>query len=253
MTGTTPYLTACEEMHLLIQADSDGELDAAGAAVLAAHVADCPGCAALARELGALSGNLRSALRVVPAPASLRATLAPPAAPRPPRPAWWRWEWRLAGGFATGAALTAAALLLWPPGGAPDDGVALELMSGHVRALQPGHLIDVASTDRHTVKPWFEGRIDFVPPVPDLSAEGYRLEGGRLDAVGGRTAAVLVYRRDRHAINVFIWPSEAMRDATLRRNGIELRQWHRDGLALAAVSDLEALELDRFVRRFSAD
>jgi anti-sigma factor RsiW len=238
MTGTTPSAHACAEMQLLIQADLDGELDAAATAALAAHVQDCPGCAALQAELAGLSRRLR-ALPREQAPARLRAMLAPPAAPA--RGRQWRWPVM---SFAAGAALAACVALLLPQRGA--DRLAADLVADHIRALQPGHLLDVPSSDHHTVRPWFEGRIDFAPPVPDLSAQGFVLEGGRLDVAAGRTVAVLVYRHGKHAINVFVWPG-APATGSVARAGFTLWQWSQGGLGFHAVSDLDVAEFARFV------
>jgi anti-sigma factor RsiW len=152
--------------------------------------------------------------------------------------------------FAAGAALAASVALLLPVA-QPDRGLADELVSGHIRALQPGHLLDVPSTDRHTVKPWFEGRIDFAPPVPDFAAQGFPLEGGRMDVVGGRSVAVLIYRHDKHPINVFVWPG-AVPAGSSSRQGYGLRQWSAGGLGFHAVSDLDPAELDQFVRLWQA-
>ena len=172
----------------------------------------------------------------------------------PPIPPPVRSRWRLAlptATFAAGAALAASILLLAPADA--DRAVATELFSGHVRALQPGHLLDVPSSDRHTVKPWFEGRVDFAPAVPDLAADGFPLVGGRLDVIGGRTVAVLVYRHDRHPINVFVWPGPPQAaEATTRRDGFTLRHWSQHGLTFHAVSDLDPADFAIFTRQFQA-
>ncbi len=246
MTGTTPNPVACDDMKLLVQADLDGELDAAASAVLAGHLRDCPGCAALAAELGGLAHALHHTLRTEAAPARLRAALEAQLMP-PPAPARrrWRFRWPVLS-FGAGAAVAAALVLMVAlPQGDNLDGA---LLSGHIRAMQPGHLIDVPSSDRHTVKPWFEGKLDFAPPVPDLTADGFVLIGGRLDVIEGRSVAVLVYRHDKHPINLFIWPEPGTATGETRRDGYVLRHWHQGGLALHAVSDLDAAELAVFVR-----
>ncbi len=246
MTGTTPHMTACAEMQLLIQADLDGELDAAATTVLAAHVRDCPGCAALQADMTALSRNLHDALRPLPAPPHLRALLEAELAPPPVV----RLRPRLAlPAFTFAAGALAASLLLFAPLSA-DRGIESELFNGHIRALQAAHLLDVPSTDRHTVKPWFEGKLDFAPNVPDFAAEGFPLIGGRLDVIGGRSVAVLVYRRDKHPINVFVWPATGAKSESAARDGYALRRWSRDGLVFSAVSDLDPADLTAFVRLF---
>ncbi|MCW3474505.1 anti-sigma factor family protein [Limobrevibacterium gyesilva] len=240
---------ACEEMQLLIQADLDGELDAAATAVLAAHLRDCAGCAALQRELANLSGRLHAELRPEAAPASLRRALEArlaPAAAAPPAPGGFRRRLAPLLSFGAGAAIAASLALMLPRTGADPDG---ELVAGHIRALQPGHLTDVASSDQHTVKPWFDGRIDYAPPVMDFVAQGFPLVGGRLDYIGGRPVAALVYRRDKHPIDLFVWPSQGSAEPVMdTRNGYNVLRWARDGMAFRAVSDLNAKELADFAR-----
>jgi anti-sigma factor RsiW len=132
--------------------------------------------------------------------------------------------------------------------------VVAALVDDHVRSLQPGHLIDVGSSDRHTVKPWFDGRLDFAPPVKDLAPQGFPLVGGRLDYFGGRAVAALVYESGRHPINLFVWPG---RDAPAlasdgARHGYNFVHWEADGMSLWAVSDLESDRLREFARAWQA-
>lgn len=152
-------------------------------------------------------------------------------------------------GFGLGAACAAVlALLLWSPA---EEGLTRQLVASHIRALQPGHLEDVFSTDKHTVKPWFDGRLDFAPPVKDLAALGFPLKGARLDYLDGRTVAALVYQRDKHIIDLYAWPavrSNAPPQMT-EIHGYNVVHWRRNGMTLWAVSDLEAGQL----RDFAAD
>jgi len=242
----THSVAACEEMRLLIQADLDRELDAAATAVLTAHVQDCPACAALQRDLGDLSGRLRGALMAERAPAALRAALEAkliPAPVIPLRPARTRLLALTA--FGAGAAIAAAIALAVIPA-RHDDGLA-ELVAGHVRALQPGHLTDVVSSDQHTVKPWFDGRIDYAPPVVDFAAQGFVLVGGRLDYIGGRPVAALVYRKDKHPIDLFVWPGQGnAAPETSGRDGYAVVGWSGEGMVFRAVSDLNGPELAAF-------
>ena len=131
------------------------------------------------------------------------------------------------------------------------DATAEDVVNGHVRSLLVDHLFDVRSSDQHAVKPWFLGKLDFTPPVDDLAAIGFPLVGGRLDYVGGRPVAALVYQRRQHTINVFVAPdTDRSRDAIDRRSirGFHLRHWTRDGMSFWAVSDLNEAELTDFAR-----
>ncbi len=124
------------------------------------------------------------------------------------------------------------------------------LVNDHVRALQPGHLLDVVSTDRHTVKPWFDGRTDFAPPVKDLAAPGFPLLGGRLDYLHGRSVAVLVYSRGKHLVELFVWPSSGSNavPARVTLDGYNVVHWTSGGMSLTAISDLEPAGLEQFAR-----
>jgi anti-sigma factor RsiW len=129
--------------------------------------------------------------------------------------------------------------------------LAHEVLAGHLRSLMPGHLMDVASTDQHTVKPWFNGRVDFSPPVSDFAAAGFRLAGGRLDYLDGRTVAALVYRRRKHIVNVFVWPAAESGESTIdstAMDGFNLMHWRRGGMNVWLVSDLNPAELRDLAR-----
>lgn len=159
------------------------------------------------------------------------------------------YQWRIAAGLVIAAAAGwGGATALLQQNVPASSNTENEIVDAHVRSLLPGHLFDVASSDRHTVKPWFTGKTDIAPPVTDLSADGFPLVGGRLDYVDGHSAAVLAYRRGLHTINLFVWRSEAG-DQPARRSivrGYSLLHWASGGLSYWAVSDAAANEVDAF-------
>ena len=248
-------MTDCSAMQLLIQADVDGELDAAATAGVVAHMAGCAACAALHARLLVLSGEIRG-MEPVTAPAELRARVMEELrrGRRARRSSWFGARWFEMGrgwSFGAGLAIAGLAAVLWMPGRVDVVG---DLMAGHVRALQPGHLFDVASSDRHTVKPWFDGRLDFAPPVPDLAGAGFELVGGRLDYLEGRAVAALAYRRRQHVIDVFVWPEAAAGEAAEgSRNGYNYVRWRTGEMTVWAVSDLDMRELREFSAAWRAN
>ncbi len=258
-TGTGPRNADDCGKLLLLQADFDGELDAAQAVVLAEHRASCPVCKRNETILAAARQAARGVAYHHVSPELLRAVAGRIGVPRaeadsaseaPPRctRAWIPWQG--IAGFGAGAALAAAVVLTLLPAGRPESIAAL--VDDHVRALQPGHLLDVVSTSRHTVKPWFDGKLDFAPPVKNLAGAGFPLLGGRLDYVDGRAVAVLVYGRGKHLLELFVWPeSTGMAEpARATRDGYNVIHWQSEGMSLSAVSDLDPAGLAEFVREW---
>ena len=259
---------SCLRTRQMLDAWLDGELDAGTSAALARHAAGCPECGALRNTREDLRAALRAAPRLA-APASLRRALGAgfkaarrpvprwrlPRAPRVPRMlAWWQ-ALLLAG--ATGALAVLATAFVQTGPGREDAATSLreQIVARHVAALASNHLIDVASSDRHVVKPWFQGKVDFAPQVRDLSPQGFALEGARLDQVGGRTAVAVVYRIREHPINLFVWRRADGRDAALDLaivRGFSVAAWSAGGLDYAAVSDVDAGELGRFAGALQA-
>ena len=244
----------CDDALVLVHALADGELDAGHARDVEMHVASCRRCTAefasareMKRALAAM--NLRFA-----APASLRARVEG-AIPKP-RPVASRRT--LLKGFALGSAVSALAasgigvVVLRE---ARESRVMGEAISAHLRSLQGEHLTDVLSSDQHTVKPWFNGKLDLAPPVPDLTAQGFTLIGGRLDFLDGKPVAALVYRRRAHVINVFVGQDLGAAPSSPElqvMQGFNLLRWDEGGLSALAVSDLNRDELEEFAAKFRA-
>jgi len=248
-------MTACPDKGHLIHAFHDGELDAANSEAFEAHLKTCAGCAAALADLQALRARI-AAPGVAPAtPSALRsrieAMLDAEAAPvRPPRRIAAAVPWGLSGALAAVAAGLAVMVALPATGG-----LETQLVDDHVRSTLALHLVDVETSDRHTVKPWFAGKLDFAPPVADLAPQGFPLVGGRLDYLDGRVVAALVYRRDKHLINVFVRPAPKGLHwpvAAASHEGYALRRWTEGGLEFWAVTDAEPAALTALETAFVA-
>jgi mycothiol system anti-sigma-R factor len=244
---------SCELTQSVLHGYLDGELDAARAADFERHLLSCPQCVAALEAQENLRASIQQAGLYERAPATLRRKIfaeltasapAPAAAKIPFQPAAWRW-------LAVAAALLLAASLGWRltserSAGSAETAYVSAFVDAHLRSLQPGHLEDVVSTDQHTVKPWFDGKLDFAPPVRDFANQGFPLQGGRLDVVHGHTVAVLVYGRRKHVINVFIWPttepdSPPQSGSQLGYNWID---WRKNRMEICAVSDVNSGDLE---------
>jgi anti-sigma factor RsiW len=253
----------CEEVVSLLHPYTDGELDLVRHLQIEQHLQGCASC----REQGQHLQSLRAAIATPSlryrAPESLRARLQaalPSVTPTLPAvrtrsmPPLQRATMAASILLLVGMSATMG-MLLSHPGSSMDERLADSVVADHVRSIQVDHLTDVVSSDRHTVKPWFQGKLDFAPNVPDLSEQGYVLSGGRLDYLVDRPVAALVYLRRLHAINVFIRPAPSEEPKTVRtltRQGFHLCQWQQSGMAYWAISDLNDEELNEFVRLFQA-
>jgi anti-sigma factor RsiW len=245
-----------EDNERLLQGYFDGELDLIRSVEFEEHLRTCPDCARQLHNQQAMRQSWRAANLYDRAPESLRARiraqLPREAQPEPiviRRSLALRW-------LAVAAAIVIAVFLgtrVIPNigGQRQTNFLAQELVASHIRSLQPGHLFDVQSTDQHTVKPWFDGKLNFAPPVIDLSKQGFPLVGGRLDYVENRTVAVLVYGRKLHVINLFVWPvsSEDSSPAHIQTvQGYNVFSWKKNSFEFRAISDLNVDELREFVR-----
>jgi mycothiol system anti-sigma-R factor len=243
-------MPACPDQMILLGGLLDGELDAANTALVEAHVARCSGCREeLERQQAVRNLIARNGVRYS-APETLHQRIAaavPELSPRRARRPMLGWLAPAVGGA---LAASLAMLLLVPP--SLHSGLEQQLISSHVRSLQPGHLTDVQTTNRHIVKPWFNGRIDFSPPVPELADQGFPLAGGRLDSIDGKTVAAIVYHRRLHTVNLFVWPGASGHDRTATEEGFAVTEWGDKGLRFAAVSDIAPDELAQFEQVFRA-
>jgi anti-sigma factor RsiW len=236
----------CHEAGRLLDPYIDNELDAAQAAEVAAHVRDCPACAHRLASLESL-GRLVRGMRYRAAPANVRAAVANMPRPRP---------WSMRPVLAWAAVATLAVSVAGAMGfravqeKRATTALAEEIVDRHVRALASDRLVDVRSSNQHTVKPWFQGKLDFSPPVRDTSAAGFPLVGGRIDSVAGRRVAVLLYQRREHVIEVFISPNsfKAAGDDARSIRGFQERHWTAERMSFWAVSDLNGRELDEFAK-----
>jgi anti-sigma factor RsiW len=242
----------CDEAEILLHALIDGELDAGHARAVEDHIAGCPRCAAQLRAYREMSKVVAGADVRYKAPLELRRRIEA-SLPKPKQAPNRRAVLR---GFAMGSAVSAIAatgLVAIILRSDDDARIESEVVSAHLRSLQAGHLTDVLSTDQHTVKPWFNGKLDVAPPVIDLTAQGFTLIGGRLDYVDTRPIGAIVYRRRAHVINLFVaqTASAERRAAKIETiQGFNIRRWSERGLNYWAVSDLAADELAEFGDKF---
>jgi len=242
------------EVELQLDAYVDGELAPGDARELESHLKACVECARLHEARVALSATIREQVPAFRAPdalrsqvrAALRSAAETPVPRRLVPPVAGRW-------LALAASLAVVAVGSWRLGlsRAGADALAGQVLASHVRSLMPGHVTDVVSSDQHTVKPWFNGKLDFSPPVYDFAGRGFPLVGGRLDYVGGRPVAALVYGRRQHLINVFLWPATqgpTGGPGVATRQGYHLLHWTTPDYAYWVVTDLGMVELHDFAQ-----
>jgi anti-sigma factor RsiW len=245
----------CARLRQVLDAHLDGEIDHATSDEAEQHLGGCAACSALMNERLLLRKRVRADAPRFRAPPGLRRAVRHSLGAadedtmtrRTARPTW-----KQAGAFAVIAALIGASAGYWAGRPLSDTSLGEQVVASHVGSLSaPRRLTDVASSDRHDVKPWFQGKVDFAPAVRDLSGDGYLLLGARLDHVADRQAAAIVYRVRNHIINLFAWRAVAAGDAPLAlgsTRGFNVVTWSEGGLRYAAVSDVDARDLERFAR-----
>ena len=253
----------CSEWELMLHGFVDDELDAAHSLQIERHVGSCPHCARQLESLQALKQRIAQPgvhwrtpdhVRAQVLAAISREAAMPTRAPEPQ--SFGALEFVRRWLFVPSLAALAVSLFLVVAPMTDRTSISDEVVASHVRSLLVDHLTDVATSDQHTVKPWFNGKIDFAPPVVDLVREGFPLQGGRVDYIGGRVVAALVYKRQSHVINLFVWPASSdapaasVRNAT-SRDGYNIENWQAGGLNFWAVSDGNADDLARFRETFS--
>jgi mycothiol system anti-sigma-R factor len=241
----------CELTSKSLHGYLDGEFDAVRAEEFERHLESCPACVAELEAQESLRTSLHAAQLRERAPLDLRKKIVQ-SLPKSQVPSRFAvslsWQW-----------LAAAAAVLLALGGlgwrqfsnrldvSAQQQLSAEIVDAHVRSLQPGHLSDVISTDQHTVKPWFNGKVDFAVPVRDFADDGFPLQGGRLEVIQGKTVAALIYGRRKHEVNLFVWPDAAAGDEAARTSnlrGYQLIQWRKGGMVYWLASDLALPDLE---------
>jgi anti-sigma factor (TIGR02949 family) len=245
----------CKNAQTLIAGYLDQELDPVRSSEIEDHLHECAACSKVYDNHQVLSAALKTGSVYFKAPADLQKRIqrsmreAAKAESSPSR--WLSWSWVRMAAPMVAAALVLLTLFPFLRSPSTEEILTREVVSSHVRSLMANHLADIPSSDQHTVKPWFSGKLDFSPPVQDLANQGFPLVGGRLDYLNNQPVAALVYQRDKHLINLFIWPSDksaAAEVARVTRQGYNLIHWSRSGMNFWAVSDLEERQLEEFAQ-----
>jgi len=251
----------CNEIRSRLHPYIDRELDLDGALAIERHLASCLTCRAIFARQAALQSSLRAHARYHAAPPAMADRIrerigAQSAAASPARGRRWPGlrEWLQLGAAAAAGALISWAVAVRYASEPADERLAEQVITGHARSVLTAHLVDVASSDRHTVKPWLSSKLDFSPAVVDLAGAGFPLAGGRLDYLDSRPVAVLVYHYRQHVIDLFIWPERVDGGAEpkiLSRKGYNVLHWSEGGMALWAISDAEASEMRAFAAAYA--
>jgi anti-sigma factor RsiW len=246
----------CDQTKILIDAYVDNELDLVNSLELEQHIRNCQSCTSVYSNYLALHTALKDDSLYYNLPPGLEEKLT--ASIKSSEKNQLRiktgfWGWR---GIAAAFALSTIVLILFillrtPP--SVESQLTEQIVDNHMRSLMPNHLTDVQNSDQHTVKPWFNGKLDFSPPVPDLSSQGFNLIGGRLDYINGQPVAAIVYQRKSHYINLFFWFSDNKEDINKKvsvTKGYNVIHWTKGNRNYWAVSDINLTELDEFVTKF---
>src|SRR5262245_15284944 len=242
----------CKDAQSLIDGYVDGELDLVKNLDIEKHLQECPLCAQGYKDQQSLRNAIKNGPFYFKPPAELRGRIQQSlrtAAKAEARSRVLPWRWLSVAAPVAAAAVVVLALVPLLRGPSADELLTREVVASHIRSLMANHLADVPSSDEHTVKPWFNGKLDFAPPVADLADNGFPLVGGRLDYLNQKPVAALIYRRQKHFINLFVWPSSGGSESatqSVTRQGYHVLHWTRSGMTYWAVSDLEANQLREF-------
>jgi anti-sigma factor (TIGR02949 family) len=244
----------CASIRTLIEAHLDGELDPSREADLLVHLETCSDCRQLLDAARSLKKTMLEQAPYYKAPPGLKARIVAETRKarvrtggKPP----FAWNWLAIAASVLLVASVAGNISLVRSRVSPAEMAAASVLSSHVRSLSGTHLLDVPSSDQHTVKPWFDGRLDFSPDVKDFAVDGFPLTGGRLEYLDGHPAAALVFQRRKHVVNLFTWPVAGSEEETrTTRNGYHLIRWTKSGMTYWAVSDLNEAELGQFVELY---
>jgi anti-sigma factor RsiW len=246
----------CASSRHLLELHLDGELSASESAETQEHIENCASCGDLYERLEQLQSDIRKQVTRHRAPAHLQHSIhaalrKATASETTARPFYWNW-------MAVAASVLLVASMAWNIASlrsrdSARDILAQEVLSSHLRSLMGTHLLDVPSSDQHTVKPWFNGKLNFSPDVKDFASQGFRLVGGRIEYLDDRPVAALVYQRRQHFINLFMWPgpsSSSSGYSEMKRSGYNFVSWSEDGMTCWAVSDLQTSELEQFAQLY---
>ncbi len=242
----------CTNAQNLLDAYVDGELEPLRNLEIEEHVHGCARCSQTYSDRQIIRGGLKTESLYFKAPADLQKRIQHSVrqAAKAEAPAgWFSGSWFKIAAPIAATALVVLMLVPYFHGLSSDELLTHEVVAGHIRSLMVNHLADVPSTNEHTVKPWFNGKLDFSPPVSDLAKQGFPLVGGRLDYLNNRPVAALVYQRDKHVINVFVWPSDngAQTGGPVKtQQGYHVIRWSSSGMNFWVVSDLEQNQLAKF-------
>jgi mycothiol system anti-sigma-R factor len=248
----------CKHAANYMHAHLDRELDPVTAAGVESHLQTCPTCAQAYATQTALRTAVKQKAAYYAAPETLEARIRSKtgSGSRAAKQSARRWSW-----FPLAAAVAATAVITWTAGiqlesGLREERLVEQVIAGHARAVLNNHLVEVASSDQHTVKPWLSSKLDFSPPAADLTAAGYPLVGARLDYVNSRPVAALVYRHRQHVINLFVWPDEqgaaTMAPRSAAKLGYNLLHWNAAGMTFWAISDLNAEDIKTFAETYAS-